>query len=426
MNGKHLLLLAASTMILAALSAEPSEPSSLADVAALAVSHNLELKESLWELEKARSALPGLWNLESSGLSLKGEINQAGESLASSASASLAVPVADQLRLTGTFKSDRSGQAVISLFPLAHSDETVQARLSLTLREQQAVEKKIEVENAALSAVLGWAADREALAIQEALTGLREQEYRDTRVRYEAGEEVLDQVRRSLLAWSEAQSLLVSRQDQEQAAQTALIEALGRPDLTLPDFTSADLEAEILRLQGDLSPGDAAAESAGAVRESLISRESLTAALRNTWAFSPTLQADLGVSWDDRGETVLGGSVTLSFSLEDFQGDRRQELQGDLALEEARAGQILIQEERRLQQVLLSLDTARLNREVSGLAREEAADLAEEADLLYSLGEYSALEREEALLDHRSAELSYFLALADQYAAWLNLRFFLY
>lgn len=426
MSRKILVVIIVFTGFLAALFAEPAAPSTLEELAALAAANNLDLKESLWELEKARSALPGTWGFTSSTLTLKGEAAGAGENFTPSVSAGLTVPVTDQVRLTGTIEADRSGEAGISLFPLAHSDETTQARLSLTLQEQKAVEKKIEAENTALGAVLTWMSSRESLEIQESLTVLREQEYRDARVRYEAGEVVLDEIRRLLQVWSEAQSLLVSRQVQEQADLAALRDALGREDISLPSLSTADLEAEILRLQGTLTPGEAAAEASGAVRESFITRESLAAALKNTWAFSPTLQADLEMGWDGGGEPALGLSVSFNFSLEDFQGDRREELKGDLALEEARAEQTLRQEEQMLQQVLLSLDTARLNREVAQLAREEAGQLAEESELLYSLGEYSALEREEALLDRRVAELTYFQALTDQYMAWLNLRVYLY
>lgn len=410
----------------APLGADPVEPSPFESLAALAVENNLELRESLWDLEKSRSDLPGLWDLDAASLFLEGEIRQVQEDYTPSVAASLTVPVVDQLRFSGTVRDDRSGQAGISLFPLAHSDDTVQGRLNLTILEARVAETKIAVENGAITAALDLAIAREALAIQEALTDLREQEYRDARVRYEAGEEVLDEVRRTLQVWSEARSLRVSRQDQVQVAETALVQALGREDVALPAFTAPNLEAEILKLQTTLTLRDASAGATAVIREGLLSRESLASTLKNTWAFSPTLQADLGISWDDRGNTILGGSVSLSFSLEDFQGDQREELRGDLALLEARNNQALVEEKQKLDQALSALDMTRLNREVAKLALDEAAGLAEEAELLYSLGEYSALEREAALLDHRTAGLSYIQALTDQYTAWLNLRIYLY
>lgn len=414
-----------------ALGAEPVTLSSLDDVAALALENNLDLKASLWSLQKTRDNLPSIWGWDSSSVTLTGETGKTEGGEASEdlwegpwGSVSLSIPVVDQFRLEGTVNDDATGRIGGSFFPLVHSDEVEQGRITLSSGELEVAQDTVEAENRALIAALNWMNASAELDIQVRFTELREAEYRDSRIRYEAGEATLDEVRTALQEWSAAQSLTGTARDLLRSSETELAAALGVEDFVLEPFGVETVREGLADLQKEFS-SEADVSAHYAVLQDALSIESLEETLKATWLFDPSLQADIFLNWDESGSWSVEAGVSLSFSLEDFQGEIREELAGDLALKREQADREEKSAELALAQALESLEITRLNREVAELSREEAGLVAVEAAFLYDRGELSPIEWEEAVLEEKSAEATLFKALADEYAARLQLRFYL-
>ena len=413
---------------------EPAALNSLRSVAALALENNLDLKKSLWELTKTRENLPSIWTWESSSITITGKTT-ADKNADSSGdapwegpwggSAALTLPLLDQLRLEGTINHDTSGKAEVVVLPLAHSDEERQGMLSQISGEIAVEETRVQAENRALKAALGWMTASSELNLQTDRTELREAEYRDGKVRYEAGEGSLEEVRTALRDWSSARSQLGTARDALIRAETELSSALGTRNYSLSPLGIPAVRGELEELRDELSDTAVSAGAAPAVRQDQLRLKSLEEELKDTWIFNPSLQGNFSFSWDQDGKWTLGGGLSLGFSLKDFQGQARKELAGDRDIVRAEAEENLRQAELALAQVLEGLEIARLNREVAELSLEEAEILEAEAAFLHGRGELSLLEWKEAQLEEEDAKSALFKALAEEYTAWLELKIYL-
>ena len=173
----------------------------------------------------------------------------------------------------------------IVFYPLAHSVQEKQEALTLISQEIEAEKIRIEAENRALIAALGWQTASSKLALQAEGTDLREAEYRDRKVRYEAGEISLEEVRTALRDWSAAQSLLGTARDAVIKAETELAAALGTRDFSLAPLETAEVQAELAGLQKDMTVDKASAGSIPSVRQDQINLSRLEEELKDTWFF---------------------------------------------------------------------------------------------------------------------------------------------
>jgi len=408
---------------------------SLEDIAGYALENNLEYRKALWEAVKAEDDVEGILKLDETSFFANGAWtdDQDGDRGDWNGTAGMEIPLIDQLSLKGSVNRDLSGSAGLTFSPLFHSDTRQQTGINWHNAVAYAEETGIRTENTALSSALNWMTAKKQLLLQERVIEVKETIYRDEKVRYGAGESTLDDVRDALLDWTEARTGLSDQQALLRQGESELLKALsGNLDTaSISLIGTGDLETALEQLKDLVSPE--AADPAGiyAVTAARLSSESTSEELKNTWLFSPDLSLEGAVNLPDvtdlssQGSPSWEASLQLSFSLQDWQKEDREELKTDLSLSQEEAARAVMESRLSLQQTLITLDTTRQNREIAELELEQARDLLEEAEFLHRLGEYSEAERDDAQLTLNQSEVNLFSALAEEYIAWREVLVYL-
>ncbi len=396
---------------------------SLEDVCSYARANSLDYQTALWEALKSSRDLDGILEFEESSFSFDTSVREDEDV---SANAGVDVPVLDQISLNASLDSDKNRAYGFTLSPLAHRDDRIQQELARQEGSAAAAQTGIAAENSALKAVLDWLSAMRTVDVQIELTSVLESIYRDEKVRYEAGESTLDDVRSALMDWTDAGKTLTSLQNDRSSAELSLLSALntGADSITLPDLDSSDLERELEALQGRMKPDQADPLQSYEVLTAQIEARSLEEELKDTWLFDPDLSLTGSISTDGSGDSSWSGTLSLSFSFQDWQSQEREELSRDLELSRLEAGQVQVEQYQALQQDLIALETTKQSCDLARLELEEAMEIYDEAEFLLERGEYSRAERDEARLDLKTAEVSLFSALADEYSAWRELLYY--
>ncbi len=403
---------------------EAREINSLEDLRYLALENSLEYKKALLEVELAAGSIESPVNLDDTTFAADRTYN--GESEEWNSSVTMDLPLLDQLSLNTTLTDDHSIQGGFQFTPLNHSDDRKQLKIALQKARAFARETAVSVENIALSTGLNWMIQTRLLKNQDELVSVKESIYSDEKIRYQAGESSLDDVREALLDWTEARSSLGELQNQVREAESELITAFGvaPEDIVIPLLERTSLEMELDRIQETLLPERTEFSSRYEILSAQLEVQSGKAELTDTWLFDPDLTMNTMVDLNDQ-ELEWEVSLSFSFSPSDWQASRRRDLRAELDLLEQEAQQIAMQNRLSLQQALTALENAARGSEMARIERDQAEELNVEAEFLYDLGEYSEAEREDALVSYQAAEISLFSALSEEYLAWRELLLYM-
>ncbi len=430
---------AALAILLAALSAgafpQATELSTLDEIAAKGKEASVDYAKALLAADKAASEVPDLVKLRSSALSATYSYSgaQSGASGPSAAaepasdiSASLNVPIVDQASLSASVKDDGSGKVSASVKPLEHSDSRAQKEIAYEKALAAAAEAERGAGDAAVKAALKWMAAERSLATKERAAAYAEEAYAAAKAAREiaSDEFSLDDVSKALTAWSKARSELISQEASARSAKADLLYLVGAAGggVSVKALGDEELEAALAALKERLSGAEAAgtAESYSALSAALDLR-SASSTLKSTWPFDPELSISAGFSFAKDVDPVPSLSVGLTLSLDDFKGDEVERAKSQVELAARTLARAKSQEESAYAQAVAKVGTAALSTESQRIAVAQAAEIRAEAAFLYAQGSYSELEDESAALSSAQAEDALYQALADEYAAWLDL-----
>ncbi len=400
------------------------ELTSLDDIKAYALENSLAYKQAARDAAKAANDVDGILELEETSFFAAADYSDTADEISSSAGA--VVPLIDQLSLNGTWYDDNRTSVGVSFSPLVHSDDRDQQDINLRKALALAEETAVTAENSALSAALYWMAVSRQLRVQEEAVSVRSVIYQDEKVRYEAGEVTLDDVRDALVSWTESRTTLSSLQTQLRQKESDLMKALNvnPAEVSIPLLDRTELGKELNLLKLSIIPEETDAAGSCSVLSAYLALESVQQSLADTWLFDPTLSLTAG-ALREGGDITWEAGLQFGFSLQDWQKVDREELLTDLALSREEAFQAEQAADLALQQALIALDNTARNREVAELELEQATDLYEEALYLNEIGEYSEAERDDAELALRLAETGLFSSLADEYLAWREILLYL-
>ncbi len=396
---------------------------SLDDIGRSALENSTAYRRVLLDVLTARNQLEGIVRLDQSSLSLKGATG--GSSWDSSASLNL--PLIDQLSLNASLDNSSSGQLGLSFSPLAHSDNRDQLKITYDKAVLLAGETAVTTENQALSAAFAWMSASRLLDIQTQTVKVKETVYRDEKVRYDAGESTLDDVRDALSAWTEARAALSDRQTGLRSAESSLLKQLGSglEGSSVSTITAEALLKELEDLKSGISAEQADSSKVYAVKSAYQDVNSAKKSLADTWIFDPELNLTGNINFPDLTQGSKDSSwqagVELVLSLNDWQGKERELGNKDLELTTLEAGQAEMESRLTLQQVKIALDNTEQNRILAGLERDQNHDLYEEAGFLFQTGDYSRAELDDARLLYEQSEVNFFTAAAAEYMAWRDL-----
>ena len=411
----YAILIVILILLSGALSAD--DISTLDDIRLMALENSLEYRQALLDAGTAERDLTPLPDFEKTRFSYSREYD--GDTGLWDSSASFDVPFLDQLSFNGVYNDDNTIQGGVIFSPLTHSDERDQQKITYRKALALVGETAIQAENSALSAVLNWVSATRTLELQESLVAVKESLYRDEKIRYQAGEAFLDDVRAALIDWTDARTTLGNYQAELRQAESELTTALGLSEgaIDLPSVEIPDLERELSLLKLSLFPENTDPSGSYTVLAAQLEVQSRQAELDNTWLFSPDLSLGASITYNE-GETGWDASLTFSFSPEDWQSSERKSLESELELQKQEARQVLWQNELSLKQALSALDTTARSTELARLEMDQSRELYDEARFLFDLGEYSRAELEDAALSYETSRLGLFRALADEYLAW--------
>jgi outer membrane protein TolC len=421
MSLKYFIVL--GLLILSKFGLEGQSLDSLESIKNYALENSTEYKRVLLDVAIARNQLDGILNLDETSFSLS---TAADEDEDWTSTAAVSLPLIDQLGLSGSVSDDSSGSLGLSFSPLTHSDSREQLQINYDVALLLAEETAILTENKALTAVLNWMSYSQQLAVQEEIVTVKETVYRDQKIRYEAGEATLDDVRDDLVDWTEARTDLSNMQVLLRAGESELLQTLGTSldAAGIEIISTEDLMNDLENLKKSITPESANPSSVYDVTSSYKNVERSEHTLSNTWLFDPEVNMTGGI-------TIPLGSSSLSsdtleweagiefvFSLDDWQGKEKELNRQDLELTRLESKQAEMESRLNLQQVLITLETSQQNSTLAELEMEQSRELYDEALFLQEAGEYSSAETEDARLLYEQARVNYFDMLAEEYMAW--------
>ncbi len=422
-------ILTAALLVSALTAARAQSLESLDDIGSYALEHSTDYQRALLDVLTARNDLDGIIKLDETSFSFSsGYAEEDSGSNEWSAKAGVSLPLIDQLALSATISDDYSGELGMTFSPLYHSSDRKQSNIQYDTALLYAEELALDIQNQALSAALVWMSTRRQSDVQREVVAVKEEVYRDEKIRYEAGESTLDDVRDALMEWTEARTTLSSGQKDLRSAESGLLQILSA-DLdtaSISQISYKDLSAALENLKSGIDPEGADSSGVYSVTSALKSLESSEADLKDTWLFDP----DLSVTGTLNIPDMTGGSsetatweagVELSFSLEDFQPTERSLSRQEVEQSRLEAVQAEMESRLTLQQALIALENTEQNRSLAEIEEEQAKDLYEEYEFLMSLGDYSEAEVEDARLAWEQAKINSFSMLAEEYLAWREL-----
>lgn len=422
-------------LALSQLGANAQNLNSLDNIRDYAIENSTDYKRALLDVLVARNNLDGVMQLDETSFSFSGDYEQSAASSDGSGNvddwsttAGINLPLIDQFAVSASISDDYSGQLGLSFSPLFHSDDREQLNINYDKALLYAEEIAVQTENEALSAALNWMTARQQVDLQLEIVAVKEAVYADEKVRYQAGESTLDDVRDDLIDWTEARTELSTRQTLLQARESILLQKLNAnlDTATIEVISYDQINLELEELKKNINPEQADSSGVYSVTSAYKSVESSKEKLSDTWFFDPSLNLTGMVNLPDVTNLENEGpnweaGIELSFSLDDFQFDDRSINSQELQQSQLEAVQADMESRLTLQQAVTSLDNTEQNRVLAELEEEQSADLYDESKFLNRMGEYSESELEDARLDYEQSTLNKFSMLVDEYLAWRDL-----
>jgi len=403
---------------------------SLDEVAARGRQMSIDYAKALLAARKAESEVPGLIKAKSSTLSATYSYSGATAGLDGDASdeisASLNVPIVDQASLSATVKDDGSSKVSASIMPLEHSDTRTQKQIAYEKALAAADEAGRSAGDQAVKAALEWMIAERVLETKAKAAAHAEDAYKAAKAAREIdpGNVSLDDVSEALEDWSTARSELISQETSASAAKADMLNLLGSSDgdLAVEELGTEELEAALASLKSGLS----GAESAGAAESysalsAALDLTSASSTLKSTWIFDPELSVSAGFSFSKDGDPAPSLSVGLTLSLDDLKGEEVDRAKSQVELAAKTLARAKITQESAYAQAVAKVRTAAISTENQRLSISQAEEIRAEAAFLYAQGSYSEIDNDQAALALVKAEDALFQALADEYAAWLDL-----
>ena len=416
-------VIAAAVIFTAAASAETIN--TIKQVEETALLNNLDYKSAVLDVMKAENALEYILKLDSSSLDLSGSYSHKDISIDGSTgtldwNASATLPVFDQLSLGASVNQDLETVFSLNLNPLSHSSSAEQSRLDYNVKIAAAESKAEEITDNAVQCYLDWASAVSDYEVKQKTAEVKKILYDDEKVRFEKGEAVLDDVRDAFTSWSNSRTDANDALNSLQTAETELYATLNinPADLNIELPVEADLSLLIDELESRIDNGSLSILGSNSVYQAQTEAELLKLKLDSTWIFDPQLGigGSLAISPYDL-QPDISVTASISFGLDDWNADEREELKNELEISLQQAVQTSNTEQLNLNQAVTSAKTAAINYEMAEVEFEQAGELLDEAAFLHELGEYSEAELEEASLEYEQSKNSLFSAAAKHYTA---------
>jgi len=406
---------------------EAKKLSTLQEISAAAQTSSLSYQTALAAARSAELAVPGLFKLKSSTLATS--YSSAAESSTSTAKGltfSAALPIIDQVSLSGKMTGSGSASMAATLSPLAHSDTKAQALITYQKELAAVGEAGRLASDTAIKAALAWMSAARVLETKQRAVAVEQDSYEATKQAnaIDPTTATIDDLVTALKDLSTARAALVTAQGAERKAQGALYAALGatRGDIEVSRLDAASLSAALDALEAGLAGalGSGVKESYSAQVAALTVR-SAEAALASLWDYEPSLALTGTMAFASDGTITPKLSASLTLSPDYLMLDDKAVAKTSLDLAQKTLFQQRTADQNSYDQAVAAVDAAKITKEGSKVALDQAVDLAREAAFNLSAGTGSVLDNESALLSQAEAEDTLYQSLVDEYSAWLDL-----
>lgn len=405
--------------------AEPVAVTSLSEVAAMARTNSLASQEAAAAARSAELAVPELFRIGSSSVATTYSWTASADDALEGASVKLTMPLLDQLGLSASVSGDLSGSLAATLSPLAHADDRAQALIAYDKAQAAVGEAERAASDTALKAALSWMCAARDLETKRLAVAVMEETYDATKKAnaIDPASVTIDDLVTALQDLSAARAALASARAAGLKAEAALYAALGatRGEVSVArlglDALEAELDALAAARSGAKASGAAVTYEQTVAALELRSRESALAAI---WAFEPSLALSAGLAFDE-GSAGPSASIVLTLSPDDLKTDERAAARTMLELSRKALALQLTTDRNAYEEAVSAVEGAAMSREGCESALSQSRELAGIAEFNLKSGDGSALEYRSALLAVAQAEDSLYQALADEYAAWLDL-----
>jgi len=315
----------------------------------------------------------------------------------------------------------------IDLNPLNHSGAAAQTKLTYTARLAAAEDKAEEVSDNAVATYLSWSSAVADYEVKQKTVEVKKVLYDDEKIRFDQDESELDDVREAFTSWSESRTALNRSLSTLQSAETGLYASLNidPADNKIEKPTYADLFSLIEALKIKL--GESEFSSSWSLNQ--LNAENavmnLELQLAETWLFEPDLKIGGTLEISPKNpQPSLSATASLSFGLDDWNAEERNELEASLQISREKAAQVISSEQLILQQTITTEETAAINYALAEIELKQAEELLDEAEFLFNLGEYSEAELEETALLYEQSRNGFYSAAAQHYTALRSLMRF--
>lgn len=407
-----------------------TELKSLKDIANYGIDKNLDYRTSILSLVEAEDDIETIFTLDETELTTSIEYDNDSLTNPEELSIEVEIPFFDQFTFTGDIDEDLSGDLEFSFEPFSITDSKVQSELDYKTALINTESALLTAESDAVMYALYWMNNQKDYVVQRRNWQLQEIVYNDDKSRYEAGDITLDDLKDSLIEWSESRKDFITSEQEYKKSEKELYEALGSTlkDVKVNILTIEELENSLLDLKSSINLESIGFLKSSDWRLSSISVESAKESYNKTWVYEPDLTADFEIPYDEESGIKFDeftATLSLTVAIDDFDITARDiaeekynisVLENTLALNEAEVD---------FNQAINVLESNKISSEIFRIEYEQAELLYAEAMLLYSSGNYSLIELEESEIYLLEGEISLFNALVTEYLSWLDLKNYL-
>lgn len=394
--------------------------SSLEEYKTYAMDNNLDLLKSDLDEEESAESVESIFKLDSSKLGLNADYKNENFGY----SASVTVPIIEQLQLSGSIDDEYKGSVGFSVNPFKTDTNTQKSALSYEVTKLKHSQTLLDVQSSSMESALNWMVAVNSLELAELKSEYYETIYIDDKERYQSRTITLDELQDSFIDWSDAKKSLLSSRESLSNSEFNLYSNLGTSGdrVELNTISIKELETEVQKIKNLISGKDSSYTSS---LELQISEKSLQLEKINTdsiWYYDPDLSASINWGFDEEGMDMSDFSASINFSInmDDFQASEQKRALTSYGIAVKEFELETQQEKMELELLINNQESNALETEIYTLEYEEAKLLISEAELLYKAGEYSEMDLLNSSIYLKQAENSLFNALKSEYLDLLD------
>lgn len=396
----------------------------LKEIEEYAIKNSLNYQSTLIDLSESFKNIESIVKVDSTKLSVGSSLNNIGEL---DYFTYIEVPIIEKLKISGELDSNLNGSISLIANPFAYSGIPEKTNLQYEGFYLSAIEAKKNIVLTSIENTLLWLVSSDNLKLQQKRVNLNFNIYNDGKKRFKLGTITLDQLQEYLIEYSKARKELLIMEESYKERESDLYKSFGSTseEVSIHKINLDAIVQELDKLKQNTDIDSYNYHEEYSYKLSLLNQKIKKSELDSTWIYEPDISILGNIPYTEGviEDEKISASINFSFTLDDINQKQRDIAQQRYNLTVKESALKLKEAELEYKKSLDNISKTRINREISTLESEQAAILLSEAELLYSSGDYSKLEVENARIFFEQSQNNLYEAYSQEYISWLKISY---